>query len=1036
MERRTETEPAMLDSDAYNRSIVESSRDCTAVLDLRGNFVHLPNHSRRMLGLAPDCACIGNSWIDLWDPADRTAARQAVTTAAADGISSFIGLMPAAGLESIWWDVLMSPVRAASGSISHVLAVARDITVRRRTEMNAVCLASISKDILLLAKPSELLQAVGRQLGAHLGVERCSLFEVNARTGNLEILHEWRQDGVPHAALEISHTKPFLAASHSGQPFAANTATADGPALLTIPLHQAGKWTHSLGVLRATPHDWRDDEVEFLSEICLRLCAYLERVRSEEISSRLAAIVEHSGDAIVSKDLLGIITSWNKGAESLFGYTAEEMIGSSIARLIPPGLENEEKTVMQTVKRGENIRNHETVRRTSDGRLIDISLTVSPVINSRGKIIGASKFARNISLRKQAEKELVESEERFRVMTNAIIQLAWMAEPDGHIFWYNQSWYDYTGTTPKEMQGWGWQSVPHPDELPSVMEKWRQSIAQGQPFEMTFPLRGADGLFRQFLTRGIPLKNSEGKVVRWFGTNTDIDEITRAEEALRESHQRIILAHRATGVGIWEWHIASGRIHWDAEMFRIYGVTPTEDGWVPVSTWRDAILPDDRPHQQQALRDSLAGNSHGKRQFRIHRHNDQEIRHIETVDVIRFNQDGEPESIVGTSLDITTRKQVEQKLLQRTAQLVRADRDKDQFLAMLAHELRNPLAPMRNATELLRNPATAADERRHAEDLIARQIGNLSRMIDDLLDVSRITEGKIALRRETVALGEIISAAADATRADCAAHRQQFVVSLPATPLFVDADATRLEQILGNLLGNACKYSGDGTRITLSAEAETADEVTIRVTDNGSGIPPELLPHIFDLFVQSSRSLDRLHGGLGIGLTVVRRLVNLHGGSIVATSGGEGKGTEFVIRLPLVPAPETNTIKNLPTEKSGSLRILIVDDNVDAAETMAMLQQLHGHQTRIAHSGQDALEIAARFMPQAVLLDIGLPGMDGYEVATQIRRTPDLANAFLVALTGYGTEKDRERGRSAGFDEHLTKPADLDLLRRWLDALV
>lgn len=670
MERNTEAEAALQESDAYNRSIVESSRDCIAVLDLLGNLVHLPRRSGEMLHFAADHVRLGSSWLLLWSSADRVAARDAVTMAAAGGTGSFIGLMPVTDVESIWWDVLITPVRDATGSIHHVLAVARDITARRRTEMNAICLAAISKDILVLTKPSEVVQAVGARLGAHLGVNRCSLLEVDRRSGGLKRFLDWWQEGPHHAALEIPLAEEFLSASLAGKPFATNPATPDGPAMLTMSLLQSGKWTHSLCVIRSTPHDWRSDEIELVSEVSSRLSALLERVRGEETSARLAAIVEHSGDAIVSKDLHGIVTSWNKGAESLFGYTAEEMVGSSIAQLIPAGLENEETSVLETVKRGESFRNHETVRRTKNGRLIDISLTVSPIINSCGEIIGASKFARDISLRKQAEKKLVESEERFRVMANAIIQLAWIAEPDGNIFWYNQSWYDYTGTTPEAMQGWGWQSVPHPDELPRVMENWGNSIAHGQPFEMTFPLRGADGLYRQFLTRGIPLKDSEGNVVRWFGTNTDIDEITRTEKALRESHQRITLAHRATGVGIWEWHIATGRIHWDAEMFRIYGVPPTEDGWVPFSTWQNAVLSDDLLTQETALRDTIAGNGHGKRQFRILRHGDQEIRHIETVDVVRLNQEGEPESIVGTNLDITSRKQVEKKLLERTAQLV------------------------------------------------------------------------------------------------------------------------------------------------------------------------------------------------------------------------------------------------------------------------------------------------------------------------------------------------------------------------------
>jgi PAS domain S-box-containing protein len=386
-------------------------------------------------------------------------------------------------------------------------------------------------------------------------------------------------------------------------------------------------------------------------------------------------------------------------------------------------------------------------------------------------------------------------------------------------------------------------------------------------------------------------------------------------------------------------------------------------------------------------------------------------------------------------LDISERKEAERELAAQSAALLAADQRKDEFLAMLAHELRNPLAPMRNAIEILRSEATSAEERHLAEDLIARQIGNLSRMIDDLLDVSRITEGKIALLRQPVTLQEILNASAAAAHQACIAQGQDLVVSLPDAPLMVNADSTRLEQVFGNLLGNASKYSGCGTRISLIAETSSPNEAVIRVADNGTGIAPELLPRIFDLFVQSSRSLDRAHGGLGIGLTIVQRLVTLHDGTITAHSDGRGKGTEFTIHLPLLSPPAMPPTAPRASSQDHSRRILIVDDNEDAAETMAMLQNLRGHQAKTAFNGPAALDLAAGFLPHVILLDIGLPGMDGYEVARRVRATPALQDAFIIALTGYGSDNDRERCRAAGINEHLTKPADLEILRGWLSSL-
>jgi len=388
--------------------------------------------------------------------------------------------------------------------------------------------------------------------------------------------------------------------------------------------------------------------------------------------------------------------------------------------------------------------------------------------------------------------------------------------------------------------------------------------------------------------------------------------------------------------------------------------------------------------------------------------------------------------------DLTDRRAHEDSLAARASELVRTDRSKDEFLAMLAHELRNPLAPLLNAAEILQAPGAPAEATEQAHDILARQVGNMSRMIEDLLDVSRITEGKVELRKEVVSLEAVINAAVSVAYPRIEARGQKLFVTLPTEPVFLNADATRLDQVFGNLLGNACKYSDSGCEISLCAELVPAKgeneppQVLVRVRDNGIGIAPELLPHVFDLFVQDARASDRAYGGLGIGLTVVQRLVALHGGSVEAHSEGLGHGSEFVVRLPVLPG---RTAPSPPPVASGTeslFRMLIVDDNVDAAETMALLQRLRGHQTHTAHTGPAALALAPEFLPEVVLLDIGLPGMDGYEVARKLRAMPELKGAFLVAMTGYGSDADRARSKEAGFDQHLVKPADLDVLRGWL----
>ena len=388
--------------------------------------------------------------------------------------------------------------------------------------------------------------------------------------------------------------------------------------------------------------------------------------------------------------------------------------------------------------------------------------------------------------------------------------------------------------------------------------------------------------------------------------------------------------------------------------------------------------------------------------------------------------------------DITERRLLEDSLVERAAELARADRSKDEFLAMLAHELRNPLAPLRNAAEILNTSDASAEEHGEAQRILARQIENMSRMIDDLLDVSRITEGKIQMCPQVVALADILTAATNIARSGIASRGQSLEVSLSAEPIFLNADATRLEQVFGNLLTNASKYSDSGFPIRLSAErigvrGKEPPEVIVRVSDDGIGIAPELLPRIFDLFVQATRAPDRAQGGLGIGLTLVHRIVKLHGGNVEAHSEGLGRGSEFIVRLPILSEPPA-TLRSTPAPpvRDTPRRMLIVDDNEDSARSMATLQRRRGHETRIAFTGPDALAAAADFRPEVVLLDIGLPGMDGFEVAQRVRAMPALAGAFLVAISGYGSPEDVAHARAVGFDEYLVKPADLDLLRAWL----
>ena len=495
----------------------------------------------------------------------------------------------------------------------------------------------------------------------------------------------------------------------------------------------------------------------------------------------LAAIVDSSDDAIVSKTLEGRILSWNRGATRIFGYEPHEVIGKPITIIVPPELHAEELQILNKLRRGERIDHFDTVRVTKDGRRISISLTVSPIRAADGTVIAASKVARDVSERKLAELRLQQSEEALRL----------------------------------------------------------------------------------------------------------------------------------------------------------------------------------------------------------------------------------------------------------------ADQRKDEFLALLAHELRNPLAPIRYAVAANKKPARTPEQRKQAEEIIERQVAHMSRLLDDLLDVSRITRGTLELKKTRTELTSIIGAAIETARPILDVKHHNLALDLPITPVQLEADAVRLAQVFSNLLINAAKYTDPSGQIQLRARQEQAT-IVVSVKDNGIGISAELLPRVFSMFFQSDQALARAEGGLGVGLSLVKGLVTLHGGSVEARSAGPGKGSEFMVRFPAgAPRPESleaETETEGPSSDVG-IKILVVDDNRDAADTCAMLLEASGHHVQTAYTGRQALELARTFHPHALLLDIGLPDIDGYKLARQIRATVWGRSAVLVAVTGWGQAEDRLRAVGAGFDQHLVKPISAEMVESTLQSV-
>ncbi|QEL20228.1 hybrid sensor histidine kinase/response regulator [Limnoglobus roseus] len=499
--------------------------------------------------------------------------------------------------------------------------------------------------------------------------------------------------------------------------------------------------------------------------------------------------------------------------------------------------------------------------------------------------------------------------------------------------------------------------------------------------------------------------------------------IRRAEDQARKGEARLRIALEAGKLGEWELDLATGAMCCSSRCKAIFGLSSGLS--VTLDDLLSRVYPEDGESVQAEIRRSAAENADYDQEFRLVEPGGASRWVLVRGQVVPSSAD-HARRMIGVALDINDRKLLEQDLKD-------ADRRKDEFLAMLAHELRNPLAPIRAALHILQQPAAGEDAIRRAQDMMGRQFTHMVRLIDDLLDVGRITKGRIELRRERVPLARVIENAVETSRPLIEAGRHRLTVVPPESPIELEADQTRISQVIANLLNNAAKYTPEGGQIQLTSElSPDGREAIVRVRDTGSGISPPMLTRIWDLFTQVDQTLDRAQGGLGIGLTLVKRLVELHGGSVEARSPGVGLGSEFIIRLPACASsmpPDRPQAANDQRAKVG-VRVLIVDDNVDAAESLAMLLGIEGHTTRIAHDGPSALPLAAQFDPHVVLLDIGLPGLDGFQVAQTLRAASQFEKVFLIALTGWGQDSDRAKSRAAGFDLHLVKPIDpIELLR-------
>jgi PAS domain S-box-containing protein len=575
-----------------------------------------------------------------------------------------------------------------------------------------------------------------------------------------------------------------------------------------------------------------------------------------------------------------------------------------------------------------------------------------------------------------------------------------------------------------------WAARLHPEDRHRVLAELGQAQREQALYRSEYRIIRADtGATVWLESRGRFLYDAAGSAMRLVGVCLDTTARKEAEERLVQREAQLDLATRIVGIGVFDHDHTNNKLYWSDQFRQIHDAPASMQ---PQIRALDAqIHPDDRERLYAAVRESHdpAGDGTYFLEYRIRR-GDGEVRWIVGRAQTLFVGSGaerRPVRTVGAELDVTDRRVAEARLRASEEALRKADQRKDEFLATLAHELRNPLAPIRTAAEMLTLPNLSDEQLGWSRQVIHRQVEHMARLLDDLLDVARITRGKLQLRFQPADLRAIVDTAVEAARPLLAAKKHRLTVELPPELPAFHADPVRLAQVLSNLLTNAAKYTDSPGRISLAARVD-GDTLRLCVKDNGIGLSPAALAEIFGMFSQVQNAHARTEGGLGIGLALVKRLVDLHGGTIEVFSEGPKLGSEFVVTLPCVPAKTHAAAPSDGADEASSAtisrKILVADDNQDAANTLALLLRLAGHDVRTAHGGEAALTLASEFQPEFALLDIGMPDLDGYEVAKRLRLTDCGKNVRLIALTGWGQEEDKRRARDAGFDHHLTKPVD------------
>ena len=781
-------------------------------------------------------------------------------------------------------------------------------------------------------------------------------------------------------------------------------------------------------------------EIGLLSALLLwtaRAVRVRERLLRESEAGKSGAF-DAALDCIVSITHDGKITEFNRAAERTFGYRREDVLGRELAPLLIPPADRQlhRQGLARYLETGEGPmldRRVELTALRADGMEFPIELSISRVPTGSPPMFTA--FLRDISARKRAEAQLRSIHETFFALVEHAPFGIYTVDSAFRIVQVNSGARPFFANV-QPLIGREFVKALHiiwPEAVAQeIIAAFRRTLETGAPYfspGLTEQRHDVDTVQSyEWELHRVKLPDGQFGVVCYFFDSTQLQQ---AKQGLRESALRYRSLFEAAQDGIVILDADTGKII-DANAF-IAELIGRDRADLLGKQLHEIGMFNNRDESQQTLGELQRVKYLRYENLPLRKQSGEEIE----VEVVANVYHEEQRLVAQCNIrDISERMAMQKRIAEQAGQLADESRRKDEFLAMLGHELRNPLAPIMNAAELLSLQKNQDPVQQQICSIIERQTGQMAHLIDDLLEVSRITTGRILLHEEPVDVKGIVEYAVETVQPLIKQRRHTLSTSLPPQAIWLSADVTRLEQVLVNLLNNAAKYTEEGGHIWLAVERE-GDTALVRVKDTGVGIAPQLLPHIFELFRQADRSLDRSQGGLGIGLSLVQQLVALHRGTVSVTSV-LGEGSEFIVRLPVIETSEaqpSSPAQEAADQTGSALRVLVVDDNTSSADTMAMLVQQLGHEVRTVYDGPTTLAIAIAYRPNVVLLDIGLPGMNGYELATLIRQEPDLRNVILVAVTGYGQDGDRQRAQTAGFDHYLVKPADFTQVEQILAAV-